>query len=88
MLSYEQGCAASFPPDYRNRVPEDLDFVNQTLTDKGYKIESAEKDKIPSNYVTLDNEDDLKKMRLLIEYLEEHDDVQEIYHNWDAPEEE
>lgn len=69
-------------------TPEDLDFVNQTLTDKGYKIESAEKDKIPSNYVTLDNEDDLKKMRLLIEYLEEHDDVQEIYHNWDAPEEE
>ena len=69
-------------------TPEDLDFVNQTLKDKGYKIESAEKDKIPSNYVTLENEDDLKKMRLLIEYLEEHDDVQEIYHNWDAPEEE
>ncbi len=68
-------------------TPEDLDFVNQTLKDKGYKIESAEKDKIPSNYVTLENEDDLKKMRLLIEYLEEHDDVQEIYHNWDAPEE-
>ncbi len=68
-------------------TPEDLDFVNQTLKDKGYKIESAEKDKIPSNYVTLENEDDLKKMRLLIEYLEEHDDIQEIYHNWDAPEE-
>lgn len=68
-------------------TPEDLDFVNKTLTEKGYKIESAEKDKIPSNYVTLDNEDDLKKMRLLIEYLEDHDDVQEIYHNWDSPEE-
>ncbi len=69
-------------------TPEDLDFVNKTLTDKGYKIESAEKDKIASNYVTLDNEDDLKKMRLLIEYLEEHDDVQEIYHNWESPDEE
>ena len=68
-------------------TPEDLSFVNQTLTDKGYKIESAEKDKIPSNYVTLETEEDLKKMRLLIEYLEEHDDVQEIYHNWDSPEE-
>ena len=68
-------------------TPEDLEFVNNTLKDKGYKIESAEKDKIPSNYVTLENEDDLKKMRLLIEYLEEHDDVQEIYHNWDSPEE-
>ena len=67
---------------------EDLDFVNKTLLEKGYKIESAEKDKIPQNYVTLESEDDLKKMRLLIEYLEEHDDVQEIYHNWEAPEEE
>lgn len=67
---------------------EDLDFVSQTLKDKGYTVESAEKDKIPSNYVTLDNEDDLKKMRLLIEYLEEHDDVQEIYHNWESPDEE
>ena len=69
-------------------TPEDLDFVSNTLKDKGYTVESAEKDKIPSNYVTLDNEDDLKKMRLLIEYLEEHDDVQEIYHNWDSPDEE
>ena len=69
-------------------TPEDLDFVSNTLKDKGYTVESAEKDKIPSNYVTLDNEDDLKKMRLLIEYLEEHDDVQEIYHNWESPDEE
>ena len=68
-------------------TPEDLDFVNKTLLEKGYTVESAEKDKIPSNYVTLENEDDLKKMRLLIEYLEEHDDVQEIYHNWDSPDE-
>ncbi len=69
-------------------TPEDLDFVNTTLSEKGYAIESAEKDKIPSNYVTLDNEDDLKKMRLLLEYLEDHDDVQEIYHNWESPDEE
>ncbi len=67
-------------------TPEDLEFVRNTLEEKGYKIESAEKDKIPSNYVTLTNEDDIKKMNLLIEYLEDHDDVQEIYHNWDAEE--
>ncbi len=67
---------------------DDLDFVKNTLAEKGYTVESAEKDKIPSNYVTLENEDDLKKMRLLIEYLEEHDDVQEIYHNWEEPDEE
>ncbi len=68
-------------------TPEDLGFVRTTLEEKGYKIESAEKDKIPSNYVTLTSEEDIKKMNLLIEYLEDHDDVQEIYHNWDAPEE-
>jgi len=67
-------------------TPEDLEFVRNTLEEKGYKIESAEKDKIPSNYVTLTDEEDIKKMNLLIEYLEEHDDVQEIYHNWDAEE--
>ena len=67
-------------------TPEDLSFVRETLEGKGYKIESAEKDKIPSNYVTLTDEEDIKKMNLLIEYLEEHDDVQEIYHNWDAEE--
>lgn len=69
-------------------TPEDLDYVSKTLTESGYTIVSAEKDKIPQNYVTLDSEDDLKKMRLLIEYLEEHDDVQEIYHNWESPDEE
>lgn len=62
--------------------PEDLSFVKEQLEGKGYTVESAEKDKIPSNYVTLENEDDIKKMNLLLEYLEDHDDVQEIYHNW------
>ena len=69
-------------------VPDDLSFVRETLESKGYAIESAEKDKIPSNYVTLTDEEDVKKMRLLLEYLEDHDDVQDIYHNWDEPDEE
>ena len=49
----------------------------------GYEIASAEKDKIPSNYVTLDNEEDIKFMGLLIEKLEDDDDVMNIYHNWE-----
>ena len=44
---------------------------------------SAEKDKIPSNYVTLDNEEDIKFMGLLIEKLEDDDDVMNVYHNWE-----
>ena len=64
-------------------VPEDLYAVNEALEAAGYKPVSAEKSKIPSNYVTLDNEDDIKFMNLLIEHLEDDDDVMNVYHNWE-----
>ncbi len=63
--------------------PDDLYAVREALEKLGYKIESAEEDKIPQNYITLENEDDIKNMNLLIEHLEDSDDVQEIYHNWE-----
>ncbi len=61
----------------------DLNAVRDELEAAGYTIESAEEDKIPSNYVTLESEDDIKNMNLLIEHLEDSDDVQNIYHNWE-----
>lgn len=64
-------------------VPEDLSAVRAELESKGYKIVSAEKDKIPSNYVTLESEDAIKDMNLLLEKLDENDDVQNVYHNWE-----
>ena len=63
--------------------PSDVYAIKETLEAKGYKVESAEEDKIPNTYVTLESEDDIKNMNLLIEHLEESDDVQEIYHNWE-----
>lgn len=63
--------------------PSDVYAIKDALEAKGYKIESAEEDKIPNTYVTLESEDDIKNMNLLIEHLEESDDVQEIYHNWE-----
>ena len=63
--------------------PDDLYAVKETLEAEGYTIASAEKDKIPSNYVTLDNEDEIKFMGLLIEKLEDDDDVMNVYHNWE-----
>ena len=60
-----------------------LGDVRDALEEKGYKIESAEADKIPSSYITLESEDDIKNMNLLLEHLEDSDDVQEIYHNWE-----
>ena len=64
-------------------VTDDLYAVKEALEAAGYTIASAEKDKIPSTTVTLDNEDDIKFMNLLIEKLEEDDDVMEVYHNWE-----
>ena len=64
-------------------VPEDLYAVKEAIEAEGYEIASAEKTKVPSNYVTLDNEDDIKFMNLLIEHLEDDDDVMNVYHNWE-----
>ena len=64
-------------------VPEDVYAIADALKEAGYTMESAEKTKVPTTSVTLDNEDDLKFMGLLIEKLEEDDDVMEVYHNWE-----
>jgi len=63
--------------------PDDLYAVRDALVEKGYVIASAEPDMVPSNYVTLENEDDIKHMNLLLENLEENEDVQDVYHNWE-----
>ncbi len=63
--------------------PDDVYAVAEALKDAGYTFESAEKTKVPTTSVTLDNEDDIKFMNLLIEKLEEDDDVMEVYHNWE-----
>ncbi len=66
---------------------DDLYAVRDALQEKGYVIESAEEDKIPSTYVTLTAEEDIKNMRLLLEHLDDCDDVSEVYHNWENEEE-
>ena len=65
----------------------DVYAIKEELEKLGYKIESAEEDKIPQSYVTLTNEDDIKNMNKLIEMLEDSDDVQNIYHNWENADE-
>ena len=62
---------------------DDLYAVKEALEAAGYVIESAEEDKIPSTYVTLEGEDDIKHMNLLLENLEDNDDVMNVYHNWE-----
>ena len=63
--------------------PDDLYDVQASLEEAGYTLLSVEKTKIASNYVTLEDEDDIKFMGLLIEKLEDDDDVMNVYHNWE-----
>lgn len=62
---------------------QDLAAVREALETAGYTIASAELDKIPQSYITLESEEDIKNMNLLIEHLEDNDDVQDIFHNWE-----
>ena len=68
--------------------PADFAAVRDALTDKGYKLVSADIEMIPATYTELTDEDSIKKMNLLLEHLEDNDDVQKVYHNWDMPDEE
>lgn len=61
---------------------QDFSDVRDSLKDKGYSFFKAELSYIPSNYVSLEG-DDVEKMEKLIDVLEDHDDVQAVYHNWD-----
>ena len=63
--------------------PDDVYAIQEALVGAGYEVLSAEKTKVASTSVTLDNEDDIKFMNLLIEKLEDDDDVMDVYHNWE-----
>ena len=63
--------------------PADVYAIGDELKAAGYEVLSAEKTKQASTSVTLENEDDIKFMNLLIEKLEDDDDVMDVYHNWE-----
>ena len=63
--------------------PDAFPEVVKALEDKGYVFVSAEISMVPQNYVTLKTEDDVKNMEKLIDFLEENEDVQNVWHNWE-----
>lgn len=65
--------------------PNDLRDVKAKL-EKKYKIESADIDMIPSNYISISNEKHAESMEKLIDEMEEYEDVQNVYHNWEREE--
>ena len=68
--------------------PNDLGAVRDALDEKGYSFISAEVQYIPQTTTAIDDPDLQAKMEKLIDMLEENDDVQEIWHNWEMPDEE
>lgn len=67
--------------------PEDFDTVLEGLKEAGYEFAMAELTYIPQNTIKLTNPEEIKGMEKLIDLLEDNDDVQEVYHNWEMPEE-
>ena len=53
------------------------------MTASGYTVVSAESELVPQNYTKLENEDDIKNMQKLLDMLDDNDDVQNVYHNWE-----
>ncbi len=63
--------------------PNKVTAVREALEGMGYKVVSAEAEKVPANYTTIEDEDAIRKMGLLLDALEDNDDVQNVYHNWE-----
>ncbi len=63
--------------------PENFLSVRDGLEESGYRFAMSELTYVPQNYTELTSEDDIKNMQKLIDMLEENDDVQDVYHNWD-----
>ena len=63
--------------------PDAFNDVVKALEAKGYSFVNAEIEMVPQNYIRLETEGDVKNMEKLIDMLEDSDDVQNVWHNWD-----
>ena len=66
-------------------APGDLARLRQALEEAGLEFDSADVTMVPTNVVPLETEGDARKVLRLIDALEEHDDVQGVYANFDIP---
>ncbi len=64
-------------------APDDLSAVRETLDANKIAYVSAEVTMLPQTWVELTSDDDIKKMNRILDLLDEEDDVQNVYHNWD-----
>jgi YebC/PmpR family DNA-binding regulatory protein len=90
MLAAAEGGADDVSPDgsiYQVvSAPEDLSAVRAALEAAGFKVDSAELTMVPKTTVEVADESAAKKVLRLIDQLEENDDVQDVFSNFDIPE--
>ena len=63
--------------------PDNFSVVREGLEKLGIPMVDAEVTMIPQNWVTLSDEEDIKKMNRILDLLDVEDDVQNVYHSWD-----
>jgi len=68
-------------------APEALSAVREAIEQAGIEVDSAELTMVPKTTISLEDESSARKTLRLIDALEESDDVQEVYANFDIPEE-
>ena len=64
-------------------APEDFSTVHEALEKEGIPMANAEVTMLPQTYVTLTDENDIRQLNRTLDLLDEDDDVQAVYHNWD-----
>lgn len=67
--------------------PEDFSAVRDDLEEQGFSFVSAEIEMLPDVYSSIDDPDAAEKMDKLLDLLEDNDDVQNVWHNWERPDE-
>ena len=63
--------------------PDDFTAVMEALEAKGYKFVSADLAQVPSTTTAIADEEMAAKMEKLLDLLEDNDDVQNVWHNWE-----
>jgi YebC/PmpR family DNA-binding regulatory protein len=67
-------------------APEELAAVREAVEQAGFAVESAELQLVPKTTVAIDDEAKARQLMRLVDALEENDDVQDVYANFDIPE--
>ena len=64
-------------------TPDHFEPAKAALEAHGLTFLEAQVEMVPQNYVKLTDEEDIKRMTKLLEMLEDNDDIQDVWHNWE-----